>query len=126
MSRPGVNGAVIWMADKIQGIVAVHQAQVADPSVLGKKPGAEDEIPHDEVVAVVPIRLVNQLRVVPPMQLGAAHKVVKQAVTHVDVRVLVEAVDGVEDEVQRDNLRADSNEDERQRVERVLEPFSTG
>ena len=57
----------------------------------------------------------------PAVQLRATHHVVQHPVSRVDVRVLEEAVDGIEDEIQDEYGLADSDENERQHVQHELD-----
>jgi hypothetical protein len=49
------------LTHEVQRIIGVEKSQITHAPILGQKPAAEDEVPNDEVVPVVAIRLLAQL-----------------------------------------------------------------
>ena len=45
------------LAQEVWRVAAIQEAQVTDFREAREKPGAKDEVPHDKVVSVVPIRI---------------------------------------------------------------------
>ena len=102
------------------------QSELTDQAACWQEPRSEQDIPDDEVIAVVVVRLCCDSRVVPAVKLRSADHVVQRAELHVHIAVLEETVDGVEHEVERQHRFGHAQHDERQGVQQVLQGFFQG
>src|SRR6185437_11432759 len=109
------------LADKAHRVVLLDEAEAADLDVTRPVVGAEEQIPDDQRVRVVVVRLLGKLRVVPAMHLGAADQVVEPTEPQLGVRMLEEPARRIDDEVIGEHAGCDAENDEGQAVAEELQ-----
>ena len=68
-------------------------------TILRAEIGAEKEVPGDEAVGLVRVRLLDPPRMVPAMHFWTAHDVVQPSEPNVAVAVLEDSAHRIEDEI---------------------------
>ena len=108
-------------------VAAIQESKLCNVFVLGAVIGAKQQVPDYETVRVVRIRLLDNTRMMPTVNLRAAYDVVQPAETYVTIGMLEQPAHGIEDEIICEHVRANTDEDERQTVAYELQrAFSAG
>ena len=117
------HATIAELLDVAFGVAVIAYAYLTNRSVHRAVERPEHDIPKCQVVAEVAVAHAWVDRMMPAVQLRRAEDVVQRAESKSRVRVLEESDSGVDDEVQADNFRCDTEQQEGQRVEHELKRF---